>query len=123
MLEGAQIAADTLGSGNAGTLTVRAQDIELAGVTAQGSSGLFAGAIVGSGAGGDIDVVSDRLTIRDGATISASNFPSQNTAIPTGQGAAGDVRIQSNSIKLDSGIITASTTTGGKGNIALRSQL
>jgi filamentous hemagglutinin family protein len=123
VLDGAQIAADTLSSGNAGTLTVKAQDVELVGFTLQGSSGLFAGTIVGSGAGGDINLVSDRLTIRDGATISASNFPSQNIEIPTGQGAAGDIRIQSNSIRLNSGRITASTATGGKGNIDLRSHL
>jgi filamentous hemagglutinin family protein len=122
ILGGAQIAADTLGSGNAGTLTVKAQNVELSGVASQGRSGLFAGAIVGTGSGGDIDITSDRLVIRDGATISASNFPSRNSAIPAGRGAAGDIRIRSNLISLNNGSITASTVTGGKGNVELRSQ-
>ncbi len=121
VLSGAQIAADTLGSGNARSLSITAQNVELAGSAPQGRSGIFAGAITGTGAGGDIFLKSDRLTIRDGATISASNFSSRDQSLP-GQGAAGDVNIQTRSINLDNGSINASTAIGGKGNIEVRSQ-
>jgi filamentous hemagglutinin family protein len=121
--DGAQIAADTLGDGNAGNLIVNARTVELVGFNQQGRSGLFAGAIIGTGSGGDIDLTSDRLIIQNGATISASNFPSRNSAIPSGQGAAGDIWILSNSISLNNSSITASTVTGGKGNVDLRSRI
>ena len=121
LFNGAQIAADTLGSGNARSLSITAQNIELAGVAPQGRSGIFAGAIAGTGAGGDIFLNSDRLTIRDGATISASNFSSRDQS-PPGTGAAGNINLQARTISLNNGSINASTATGGRGNISLRSQ-
>ncbi|MGG6285484.1 filamentous hemagglutinin N-terminal domain-containing protein [Leptolyngbya sp. AN03gr2] len=120
VLNGAQIAADTFGSGNAQSLSITAQDIELAGSLPQRRSGIFAGALVNTGAGGNVFVKSDRLTIRDGATISASNFASQNQVSP-GQGAAGNIDIRANTVRLNNGSINASTVTGGRGNIAVRS--
>ncbi len=121
VLNGAQIAADTLGSGNAQSLSITAREIELAGSLPQRRSGIFAGALIGTGAGGNISVKSDRLAILNGATISVSNFASQNQ-VPPGQGAAGSIDIEANSIRFNNGSINASTVTGGRGNIELRSQ-
>ncbi len=123
VLGGAQIATTTFSTGNAGNLVVNAQQIELAGSQPLASSGLFAGALVENGAGGDLRVTADRLVVRDGATISTGNLPSRATGTLPGQGPAGNVTLQANSITLDRGTVTASTATGGRGNVQVRSQL
>lgn len=118
--EGAQIAAGTLGGGNGGTLAISARTIELTGSSSAGRTGLFASAVLGTGNGGDINVASDRLTVRDGALISASNFSSNNPNIPPGSGAAGNVNIRSQELLLDrGGTLTADTAGGDRGNISL----
>lgn len=127
--DGAQIAAGTSGSGRAGELIVRAtESVELIGTSPFGRSGLFASAIVGTGDGGNLTIFTDKLTVRDGATISASNFSSFNPDVPPGQGQAGNIQIIARSILLDNispdtqGGITASTDAGGGGNITLQVQ-
>ncbi|MCL1467464.1 beta strand repeat-containing protein [Argonema galeatum] len=78
---GGQIAASTLGEGNAGDLIVNASEsIELIGTRQNadlriGSSGLFASAEEGAtGKVGDARISAGRLIVRDGARISADNF-------------------------------------------------
>jgi filamentous hemagglutinin family protein len=124
LVNGGQIAAATRGSGNAGELTVRASEsIELVGYTDQGRSGLFTIAVNGNGEGGNLAVFTDRLIVRDGAIISASNFPS-NPALADGTGPAGNIDISAQSIQLENGgSITASTQEGGRGNIRINSQI
>ncbi|NJP09687.1 MAG: S-layer family protein [Leptolyngbyaceae cyanobacterium RU_5_1] len=123
--DGGQIATSTAGAGNAGDLTVRASEsVELIGTTEFGRSGLFSSAIAGTGDGGNVTVASDRVIVRDGATISVSNFSSRNPDIPAGQGAAGNLTVQANSILLDNqGILTAEAAVGDRGNINLQSGL
>jgi filamentous hemagglutinin family protein len=122
--DGAQVAADTLGDGNAGNLIVNAQTVELAGFNQQGRSGLFAGAIIGSGAGGDLSITADQLTLRNGATVSVSNFSSRDPSIPAGQGPAGNAQINARLIQLDdNSTLTAASAGGDKGNIVLNSQM
>jgi filamentous hemagglutinin family protein len=121
--DSAQLSTATVGSGNAGELTVRATEVELVGANELGRSGLFASAIFGTGNGSEVKVESDRLTIKEGATINASNFPSTNPNIPPGQGAVGNINIKARSILLDNqGILTTEALTGDKGNIILQSQ-
>jgi filamentous hemagglutinin family protein len=124
LFDGGQIATATGGSGNAGDLTVRASEsVELLGRTELGRSGLFSSAINGTGNGGDLTVSTSRLIVRDGATISVSNFSSGNPNIPAGQGAAGNLNVDANFILLDNqGIITAETAAGERGNINLQSE-
>ncbi|NEO77974.1 hypothetical protein [Moorena sp. SIO4G3] len=124
LVDGAQVATITAGSGNGGTLRVQAQEIELIGTSDLGASGLFANAIAGTGNGGQLEVFTDQLIIRDGATISVSNFQTNNL-LPPGQGTAGDIEIVANSIELSNsgsqnangGGITASNFSAGGGNI------
>jgi filamentous hemagglutinin family protein len=121
---GAQITADTLGDGNAGNLTIQTQTLELSGFTAQGRSGLFAGAIRGSGAGGDLNVTAEQLIVRDGSTISVSNFPSRNSSTPPGQEPVGNLQINARLLKLDNGAtLTAASAGGDRGNITINSDL
>ncbi len=130
--DGAQIAVSTGSSGSAGNLTLTVSDsVELMGNAIEaggGSSGLFSSAVFGDGNGGNIDLTTNQLRIKDGATISASNFISGNQDVPPGTGIAGSININADSIKLD-GIdantpasITAATFDGGGGNIVLNSE-
>ena len=121
VLGGAQVIVGTLGSGNAGLMQIEVDNIHLTGTNPMGRSGLFASAIVGTGEGGDIVVRGDRLTITDGATISASNFPSDGNIRRAGQGEAGSININVADIQLsNAGKITASTVTGGRGDISIQ---
>ncbi|NEO44488.1 MAG: filamentous hemagglutinin N-terminal domain-containing protein, partial [Moorea sp. SIO4A3] len=126
LVDGAQVATNTRGEGNGGTLTVQAQEIELIGKSDLGASGLLANAIAGTGNGGKLEVFTDQLIIRDGATISVSNFQS-NDRLDPGLGEAGDIEIVANSIELSNsgadtpngGGITASNFSAGGGNITI----
>ncbi|MDJ0533162.1 MAG: filamentous hemagglutinin N-terminal domain-containing protein [Xenococcaceae cyanobacterium MO_207.B15] len=115
--EGSEISTSTNGDGNAGELTINATDsIELEGSTAEGRSGFFASATEGSGDGGDITVITDELNIRNGATISVSNFQSLGLASP-GTGEAGNLTIKANSITLDNNATIDAATRSGEGGI------
>lgn len=123
--DGAQIAVSTAGEGNAGILDIEADNIELIGASDFGASGLFSSAIVDRGNGGEINLTSDRLSLTDGATISASNFASRNSDTPPGQGSPGKININVNSLQLDSSnpeefsSITTSNNAQTGGNITL----
>lgn len=121
--DGAQIAVSTAGSGHGGELKITADTIDLVGGSQFGASGIFGNAIVSTGDGGDVKITTNTLDIRDGATISASNFSSSGNA-PPGEGKAGNILVEANSIKLDTASeipssITASTNAGGGGQITL----
>ncbi len=121
---GAQMATGTLGQGNGNNLQVVASAITLDGRNNSGRSGLFASAFEGTGNGGTITVKTDALDIQNGATISASNFPSLDVAIAPGQGAAGSIDITADITRLrNQGTITTSTFTGDQGNIRLESDV
>ena len=67
-----------------------------------------------TGEGGDLRLVSDRLTVRDGAVLDVRSF---------GSGSAGLLDIQARDILLDrGGSLSAATVTGLGGNIQVRSQ-
>ncbi|NWF59796.1 MAG: S-layer family protein [Fischerella sp.] len=122
LVNGGQIASATKGSGNAGNLQINADNIELVGISERTRSGLFASAIQDKGDGGNITVSANKLTIRDGATISVSNFQSQNRDTP-GTGAAGSIEINTPSLLLNNqGTITADTNAGDFGDITIQSQ-
>jgi filamentous hemagglutinin family protein len=123
ILNGAQISVATAGTGNAGNLFVNAKLIDIAGQVEFGRSGLFANAVIDTGTGGDIIVNSDRLTVRDGAIISASNFPSTASGDPFGTGSVGNITLNSPLILLDRGRINIDSAGGDRGNINLTSQL
>ncbi len=121
--DGSQAVSGTASQGRGGNLSVNAsQSVELVGTSARSASGLLASAIVGNGAGGDLTITTPKLIVQNGAVISVSNFSSRNLA-PPGTGPAGNLQIQAGTIRLDNqGLITAAAAGGDKGNITLDSQ-
>ncbi|MEH2198539.1 two-partner secretion domain-containing protein [Nostoc sp.] len=106
--EQSQISSATNGNGNAGNLTVQADNIILTGSDGEFATGLISSVGErGNGKGGDVDVTSDRLTIRDrGGIVSGS----------VGTGDAGNIRIKANFIEIrGKGSAIASFTNAGNG--------
>ncbi|MBV6623467.1 MAG: filamentous hemagglutinin N-terminal domain-containing protein [Rivularia sp. (in: Bacteria)] len=124
--DGAQISVRTSGSGKAGNLKVEADSVELTGSNPFGLSGLLANATRSNGEGGDLNLTTDKLIIRNRATINAGNFLSSdpdNLRGFAGSGAAGNINVNSPFILLENqGTITANTNAGDKGNINIESQ-
>lgn len=123
---GGQILVDTRDNGNAGNLSINSKLIDISGQNDNNRSGLFANATFGAGNGGNIQVNSDRLIVRDGGIISASNFNTSLT-VPdpsnVGSGSVGNITINSPSILLDQGSINVDSLSGSRGNINLNSNL
>jgi len=92
--DGGQIGSSTFGVGDAGALTVEAQDIQLRGILI-GLSGLFTSAESGSiGKGGKLEIKTSRLQINDGAVISSGTG---------GGGDAGILRVVAQDIEVRGG--------------------
>lgn len=125
LVAGGQIATSTSGFGDGGDLSVVAENtVTINGISTTGSSGLFATALESSGAGGNITVLTDVLSLTDGATISVSNFPSSNSLLLPGIGAAGNINVIATDIILNNGTtITADTFKGDRGNLSLQTDL
>ena len=91
--DGAQIATTTFGEGNAGNISVQATDVQAIGTNPTGEfvSGLFGNVEPGAtGAGGSLEIFTERLSVRDGAQIATTTF---------GDGDAGIVRIQATEVE------------------------
>ena len=120
--DGAEAQVSTLGVGNAGSLNLQASSIELVGRTFNGEFASALRAVSGlegvltdvSGSGGDLNITTRDLIVRDGADIRVS---------ATGTGAAGNLTIQANSVRLNNqAALRAETRTGDRGNITIQSQ-
>jgi large exoprotein involved in heme utilization and adhesion len=111
---GGQIVSTTSGTGDGGTITVTAADsITLTGSDQNGEfpSGFFpATAATSSGNAGTLFVITEALTVSDGAEISSQAL---------GSGNAGDLNITANALNLDNGSLVASAAEGGGGDIIL----
>lgn len=110
VLDGAQLQANTEGLGNAGEVTIEADNVQ---VTGTGENG-FASAVFTSvestatGKAGDIRISADSVLISDGASLFSRSNNQTN--------AAGNVGIRTNALRLDRGQINAAATgsqTGG----------
>ncbi|MGD1699468.1 filamentous hemagglutinin N-terminal domain-containing protein [Dapis sp. BLCC M229] len=131
--DGGQVRAGTSGIGNSGDVTVKAKEINL-----QDSSGngRFASSIqasvedlsdlipeaLGSGDGGQVLIETERLSMENGATVSASTF---------GEGQGGNIEINATDIDVNNSVISAEsndnnsiarTTIGDGGNLSINTQ-
>ncbi|AFY99173.1 filamentous hemagglutinin N-terminal domain-containing protein [Calothrix sp. PCC 6303] len=106
--EESQISSATQGSGNAGNLTVQADNIILTGSDSKFATGFLSSVDEGAnGNGGGIDITSNRLTVRKSAEIVSSSL---------GTGDAGNIGINANFVEiLDKGSAIASSTNAGNG--------
>jgi large exoprotein involved in heme utilization and adhesion len=98
----------TQGNGNAGNLTVQADNIILTGSDSEFATGLISSVDEGAkGKGGDIDITSNRLILRDSAEIVSGSI---------GTGEAGDIGINANFLEIiGKGSAIASFTNAGNG--------
>ncbi|QDL17051.1 filamentous hemagglutinin [Brasilonema octagenarum UFV-E1] len=107
-----RLIASTYGQGNAGNVSVRASDF----VSLAGSNTGIASTVEpqGVGKGGNISINARRVSLNDGAQITASSFGNNS--------AAGDIEVDARSIRLDNGSTINADTVGGQGNINLRAR-
>jgi filamentous hemagglutinin family protein len=107
------ISSATFGNGNAGNLTVKANNISLIGSNGGLFTGITSSVYEGAnGKGGDIDITTNNLDIRDHAQIISGSL---------GIGEAGDIRINANVLKIIGKLsaIASSTNAGNGGDINL----
>ena len=140
--DGGQVLASTLGSGDAGNLSIEATElVELRGVFDSNTpTGLVVGAQQAetTGNGGDLQISTPQLIVRDGAVITATTLGSGNggniqidatntvnvfnngSISVNSQSQAGNLSIQAHSLALENGAsLSASTPVGTGGNITL----
>ncbi|WAL59349.1 two-partner secretion domain-containing protein [Thermocoleostomius sinensis] len=121
LLNGADLSAGTSGRGNAGDVIIRANNIRLEGAVADPSA-IFSTVEAGAeGDGGTIDIIANRLTMRNGTGILTTVRPASGSPA-AGRGNAGDILIDvSGDIVLD-GVtgfiptqINSTLSTGARG--------
>jgi filamentous hemagglutinin family protein len=122
---GAQVLTETFGAGEAGNLSVDAQNVQLIGTSADGRfrSGLSASANPNStGDAGDLTIKTNTLLVRDGAVVSTATF---------GEGKGGDLRIDAQDVQIigtsaDSEVFSGlfasaySNSTGDAGDLTIK---
>jgi filamentous hemagglutinin family protein len=86
------IAAGNIGSGSAGNILVKADQLTVRNqdTGTRSISGIFSTVLGGSGRGGDIQVKSQRISLQNGSTISTGTF---------GSGASGNIDIQADDLE------------------------
>ena len=122
--DGGIITTATLSAGDAGTIAINAQEIEVIG---NRNNGQFLSRIEAAsinfgvvdpkdmGDAGSLTLNADRLIVRDGGIINVQSVG--------GEGKAGRIDIFASAIALDTrGRINATTNSGGEGNIILNAQ-
>jgi filamentous hemagglutinin family protein len=121
---GAQIATSTASPNPAGNITINATDsVNVLGTSENGRSGIFSTALFANGSGGNVTVTTGELAVRDGATLSVSNFRSmpELPGPPPGRGPAGEMNLTARTIILDNGAsLSADTVSGDRANINLQ---
>lgn len=106
--DGAQISASTSGSGRGGELTIAAPES----IMLTGNGAIIAAGTGGSGAGGNLNLTTGTLNIQNQAEVTVSS---------TSTGSAGSLFVNADRIYLNHQGSIRADTTGGGGNINLRS--
>ncbi|MDJ0619958.1 MAG: filamentous hemagglutinin N-terminal domain-containing protein [Calothrix sp. MO_192.B10] len=143
--DGAQITASTFSQGNAGNIVVKANNIDLSGISDGGKRSAISANVErnATGQGGNITVEAQTLRVADNARINTSvlgtgkggviqviakDIELRNSGsglfsfvIPGAQGVGGDLQITTDSLKIfdGAGIVTATGGSGRAGNIKI----
>jgi filamentous hemagglutinin family protein len=117
LLNGSQLSAATAGAGNAGNISMTT--LEFASFSGVNSSGRSSGLLTttepsATGSGGEIRLSTGTLQITNGAEVTVSS---------SSLGRAGSVFLNANQISLNNQGSLRADTSGGGGNISLRSPL
>jgi large exoprotein involved in heme utilization and adhesion len=107
--DGAQISVSTSSSGNGGDLRITAPES----ITLTGNGSLISAETSGSGTGGDLTLKTGTLTVNDNAQVTVSSSQTGN---------AGSITVEADAIRLDNKGKISADTSGGGGNIELRSR-
>ena len=124
---GGFVQTSTKGQGDAGTLTIRANDIEVSGRDPEGrfASGIltlsggipdtpYPGLGTVTGRGGDLAIATHTLSVQDGDLVATGSF----SRLPSARG-AGNLRVTAQRVNLDQGGLFANTNSGNGGNLHL----
>ncbi|MFK8183009.1 MAG: filamentous hemagglutinin N-terminal domain-containing protein [Phormidesmis sp.] len=114
--DSAAIRNRTAGEGNAGTIEINARQVELSTPQLENVSGLseapsanIASDSVSSGSAGNVSIVADEFTAREGGNVTVSS---------SGTGSSGNLSLTGRVIKLvDGGELTAESSAGDRGSI------
>lgn len=110
--EGARAITSTSGTGNAGNLTVEANNIEISGASIQQIPSGLSAQTLETGQSGNLIIDTDKLAVNDRGEITVSS---------KGTGNAGNINVSASSIELDNqGKLRAETTSSQGGNINLQ---
>ncbi|MGD2182781.1 filamentous hemagglutinin N-terminal domain-containing protein [Lusitaniella coriacea] len=143
--DGAEVTTSTSDRGQGGTITVRASDVEIAGTSANRQPSRLTAFTNGAGNGGDLNILTRQLTVRDGGEVSANttstgragtlevnasnlvevlgtstdgSLPSRLFFDSTRSGDAGELRINTPRLRAsDGGQVSAATSGSGRGGI------
>ncbi|MCC5633520.1 hypothetical protein LC613_39350 [Nostoc sphaeroides CHAB 2801] len=124
---GGVISSGTFGQGSGGNVSITAdEEVQVTGKSLTGNSpSRISARTGGTGKAGNLTIEAERLTVTDGGRINIGGEKSKkNLNFQPGQGNAGTLRINADSINLDRGTITAGTeggTNGEGGDIFLHS--
>ncbi|MEW6245594.1 MAG: filamentous hemagglutinin N-terminal domain-containing protein [Nitrospirota bacterium] len=116
MTGGATITAESTGSGQAGTVTIQGLDSPAESILISGAgSGVFT-TTSGTGAGGDIFLNANSVTLQNGGTLSAATSGTAASAI------GGTITVHANTIEVLSGatMTAQSTGAGSAGSITVQ---
>ena len=118
---GAVISSSTSSEGDAGEVSISASNIELIGASAinQLPSSVLAEVLLSApGQGGNVNIETERFTVRDGAIASVSSRGTGQRA-----GNPGNLNVTAQDLRLDNqGSLTAISETGQGGNIVLQAR-
>jgi filamentous hemagglutinin family protein len=103
ILNGADIDADSNGSGNAGNVTVSATSLHLDGGAQDDTTYISSDAIGPTGNGGKVVVSGGALTLNNGGDISSDTY---------GSGKGGDVSVSAATLSINAGPVTNTNFTG-----------
>ncbi|NEQ52252.1 MAG: S-layer family protein [Leptolyngbya sp. SIO3F4] len=108
---GGQITASTDGVGNAGTVRIRADEIDVSGQSSDGlfRSGIMSGSMTNADAG-SVELIGGQIMIRDGGGVSVNSLNG---------GAAGNLIIDTERLSLNNGTLQAKVTGGSEGDLNL----